>query len=83
MGVLPLQFAEGDGWEALGVTGDEEITIHDVAGITPRSKVKVTIKFANGDTKDIDVLVRIDTADELDYYRHGGILHYVIRQLAS
>ena len=83
MGVLPLQFAEGDGWEALGVTGDEEITIHDVADITPRSKVKVTIKFANGDTKDIDVLVRIDTADELDYYRHGGILHYVIRQLAS
>ena len=83
MGVMPLQFAEGDSWTSLGLTGDEEVTVHDVANISPRSKTKVTIKFANGDQKDIEVLVRIDTADELDYYRHGGILHYVLRQLAA
>ncbi len=83
MGVLPLQFTEGDSWSSLGITGDEEITIQNVAGITPRSTAKATIKFSSGETKDIDVLVRIDTTDELDYYRHGGILHYVLRQLAA
>ena len=83
MGVMPLQFSEGDSWASLGITGDEEITVHDIADITPRSTTRASIKFANGVTKEIDVLVRIDTADELDYYRHGGILHYVIRQLAA
>jgi aconitate hydratase len=83
MGVLPLQFKDGDTWRDLGVTGDEEVTIHDVDDIKPRQDVSVTIKFANGDTKEIDALVRIDTADELDYFRHGGILHYVIRKLAA
>ncbi|PQA89783.1 aconitate hydratase AcnA [Hyphococcus luteus] len=83
MGVLPLQFKDGDSWEALGLTGDEEVTIAGVDKITPRTDVKVTIKFANGDTKEIEALVRIDTADELDYFRNGGILHYVIRKLAA
>ena len=83
MGVLPLQFKDGDSWESLGLTGDEEITVHDVDKIEPRQDVKATVKYANGDAKDITVLVRIDTADELDYFRHGGILHYVIRKLAA
>jgi len=83
MGVLPLQFKEGDSWQSLGLTGDEQVTIEGVDKIEPRTSVKVAIKFANGDTKEVEVLVRIDTADELDYYRHGGILHYVIRKLAS
>ena len=83
MGVLPLQFMEGQSWSALGMTGDEEVTIENVDKIEPRTNVKVAIKFANGDVKTIDALVRIDTADELDYYRHGGILHYVIRNLAA
>ena len=83
MGVLPLQFKDGDSWERLGMTGDEEVTIHGVDDITPRGDMKATIKFANGDTKDVDLLIRIDTADELDYFRHGGILHYVIRKLAA
>ncbi|CAK9039473.1 2 [Durusdinium trenchii] len=83
MGVLPLQFAEGESWSSLGLTGDEEITIEDVDQISPRANVSVSIKFANGDTKTITALVRIDTADELDYFRHGGILHYVIRKLAA
>ena len=83
MGVLPLQFKDGDSWASLGLTGDEEVSIANVDKITPRSSVKVAIRFANGAAKDIEVLVRIDTADELDYYRHGGILHYVIRSLAA
>ncbi|MEL6370384.1 MAG: aconitate hydratase AcnA [Pseudomonadota bacterium] len=83
MGVLPLQFKGGDSWASLNLTGDEKITIHDVDGIEPRADAKVTIEYANGDTKDITVLVRIDTADELDYFKNGGILHYVIRKLAA
>jgi len=83
MGVLPLQFKEGDSWESLGLTGDEEVTIHNVDKIEPRTNLTVSVKFANGETKDVEVLVRIDTADELDYFRHGGILHYVIRNLAA
>ena len=83
MGVAPLQFKDGDSWDSLGLTGDEEITVHDVDKLEPRQDAKVTIKYANGDTKDLTVLVRIDTADELDYFRHGGILHYVIRKLAA
>ena len=83
MGVLPLQFTDEDSWNALGMTGDEEVTIHGVDEITPRGEIKATIKFANGDTKDVTLLIRIDTADELDYFRHGGILHYVIRKLAA
>ncbi|ADM08881.1 aconitate hydratase 1 [Parvularcula bermudensis HTCC2503] len=83
MGVLPLQFKEGDSWEALGLTGDEQVTIHGVESLSPREDMTVTITFANGDTKEVTVLARIDTQDELDYYRNGGILHYVIRKLAA
>ena len=83
MGVLPLQFEDGAGWNELGLTGDEQVTIHGVDDIEPRGKTKATITFANGDNKDVELLVRIDTADEMDYYRHGGILHYVIRKLAA
>jgi len=83
MGVLPLQFKEGDGWALLGLTGDEEITVHGVDRLSPRSDAKITIRSADGGTRDISVRVRIDTADELEYYRHGGILPYVVRQLAA
>ena len=83
MGVLPLQFKEGEGWKELDLTGDEKITVHGVDDIKPRQDVKVTIESANGDKREITALARIDTADELDYFRHGGILHYVIRKLAA
>jgi aconitate hydratase A / 2-methylisocitrate dehydratase len=83
MGVLPLQFKDGDSWKSLGMTGDEEVTILDIDNIEPRSTTSVSIKFANGETKDIEVLIRIDTGDELEYFHHGGILHYVIRKLAA
>jgi len=83
MGVLPLQFKDGENWRALKLTGDEIVTVHDIDKISPRSDAKVTIKSADGSTRDITALVRIDTADELDYFKHGGILPYVVRQLAA
>jgi len=83
MGVLPLQFKGDDSRESLGLTGDEEITIEDVGSVQPRQDVRVLIKYPNGEEKILAVLARIDTADELDYFRHGGILHYVIRKLAT
>ena len=83
MGVLPLQFKDGESWESHGLTGDEEVSIHGVEDLKPQQDLTATIKFANGETKDVTFLARIDTADELDYYRHGGILHYVIRKLAA
>jgi aconitate hydratase len=83
MGVLPLQFKEGDSWQTLGLKGDEEVTVQGVDKLSPRTEAKITIKSTDGKTRDLIVLVRIDTADELDYYKHGGILPYVVRQLAA
>jgi aconitate hydratase len=59
------------------------VTIHDVAAVTPRQMIKATIRYPDGKVVAIELRVRIDTADELDYYRHGGILHYVVRNLAA
>jgi len=83
MGVLPLQFKGEDSWRSLGLKGDETITFHGAQNLAPRSEAKVTITGADGKSRDITVLVRIDTADELEYYRHGGILQFVVRQLAA
>ena len=80
MGVLPLQFPEGESRETLGLTGDETISIEGLADLTPGGNVKVTIASEKGEKK-IDALCRIDTANELEYYRHGGILHYVLRSM--
>ena len=83
MGVLPLQFMDGDSRDTLKLTGEEQVTIHGVDSIEPRMTVGATITYPDGVAKKIELRVRIDTADELDYYRNGGILHYVIRNLAS
>ncbi|MEM6626724.1 MAG: aconitate hydratase AcnA, partial [Pseudomonadota bacterium] len=83
MGVLPLQFQDGEGWNELGMTGDETVSISGVADLAPRQTLPVTITFANGDVKNVDALVRIDTENELEYFRNGGILHYVLRNLAA
>ncbi len=81
MGVLPLEFEDGQSWEGLGLTGAEEITIEGVNKIKPRQSLAVTIAGPNG-TQTIQTRVRIDTENELEYYRHGGILQYVLRGLA-
>ncbi|WP_417316693.1 aconitate hydratase AcnA [Emcibacter sp.] len=84
MGVLPLQFKDGDTRETLKLTGKETFDITGIgSGITPRQDVDVKITYADGSTKDIKVLCRIDTANEVEYYANGGILHYVLRNLAN
>jgi aconitate hydratase len=83
MGVLPLVFEAGQSWPGLGITGNETVTIRGLTGLKPRQKLTVTIASADGKTRDIEVLCRIDTEEELSYYRNGGILPFVLRNLAS
>ena len=82
MGVLPLVFTGGDTWDSLGITGKEEVTIAGLTDLKPRQTLSAQIRFTDGSTKVIELLCRIDTADELAYYENGGILHYVLRGLA-
>ena len=83
MGVLPLQFQDGDTRETLGLTGDDSFTITGVADLKPRQTVTVNVTRADGSTFSFDTLCRIDTANEVEYYMNGGILHYVLRKLAA
>jgi len=83
MGVVPLQFTEGQSWAALGLVGDETVSIAGVAALVPRQKVTLRITRANGKTEEIEVQCRIDTDNEVEYFRNGGILHYVLRGLAK
>lgn len=82
MGVLPLQFLPGESAEKLGLTGEE---VFDIRGLAARglarSKIEITAKSPDGKTRSFHALVRIDTPQEVEYYRHGGILQYVLRQL--
>ena len=82
MGVLPLQFLDGLNREALNLTGDETITVQGLDSVAPQGKVSVQITAADGRQQSFDALVRIDTDDEMEYFRNGGILHYVLRNLA-
>ena len=83
MGVLPFEFTGGDNRASLGLTGDESISIVGLADVQPRQTVKAHIAFADGSSKEIDLLCRIDTETEIDYVKHGGVLHYVLRDLAK
>ena len=83
MGVLPLVFEAGQSWQALGIKGDETVTVRGLAALKPRQKLIVSITSGGGTTQDVEVLCRIDTEEELSYYRHGGILPFVLRNLAS
>ncbi|CAM4356890.1 aconitate hydratase AcnA [Comamonas aquatilis] len=83
MGVLPLQFKGNDSWETLSLTGDEFIDVIPAADLAPQSDAQLIITRADGSKKSLTVKLRIDTPIEVDYYRHGGILPYVLRQLLS
>ncbi|MBF0677877.1 MAG: aconitate hydratase AcnA [Devosia sp.] len=83
MGIIPLQFKDGESWQTLGLDGTETIDIANVEQLVPRAAVTVKITRANGDVLNVETLCRIDTANELDYYRNGGILHYVLRNLVA
>jgi len=84
MGVLPLQFLGKDSVESLGITGNETFDLLGIENdIKPQQEVTLVIKRGNGETKKVKLLLRIDTPIEVDYYRHGGILPFVLRQLLA
>ena len=83
MGVVPLQFKEGESWQSLGLNGAETITILGLEkGLKPRQKLVLEIT-SGAKTRHVEVLCRIDTLDEIEYFKHGGILPYVMRNLAA
>jgi aconitate hydratase len=83
MGVLPLVFKEGTDRKSLAIVGDELIDIIGLDTITPRMELSLVIHRANGTVDTVPVICRIDTVDEVAYYQHGGILHYVLREMAA
>lgn len=83
MGIVPFVFEEGTSWQSLGLKGDEVVTIEGLADIRPRQKTNATITFADGSVKQVPLICRIDTLDELDYMKNGGILQTVLRDLAK
>jgi aconitate hydratase len=84
MGVVPLVFEEGTSWQTLGLRGDEQVTIRGLHGdLKPHQRLQAEIVAADGGLKRVPLICRIDTADELDYFRNGGILQYVLRHLAA
>jgi aconitate hydratase len=82
MGVLPLQFKGSDSWTTLGLVGDEVVDV-ELRALVPQGEATLVVHRADGAQTEVPVTVRIDTAIEVDYYRHGGILPYVLRQLLA
>jgi aconitate hydratase len=84
MGVIPFLFGEeGMSWQSLGLKGDELVSIKGLAEARPRQMMELEITSSDGSVRSIPVMCRIDTLDEVEYVRNGGILHYVLRQLAA
>ena len=83
MGVLPLQFKDGDTRDNLGLTGEDSFTIRGLADLQPGQDVEVEVTRPDGESVSFTAKCRIDTANEMEYYRNGGILHYVLRKLAA
>lgn len=83
MGIVPFVFEEGTSWQTLGLKGDEIVSIEGLADVRPRQKVEASITYADGEVKKVPLICRIDTLDELDYMKNGGILQTVLRDLAA
>lgn len=83
MGVIPLTFRQGESWQSHGITGTESVTIRGIADIRPRQMMDVDITYEDGSRKTIQCLCRVDTEDELEYIKAGGILQYVLRNLVA
>ncbi|MEM4289159.1 MAG: aconitate hydratase AcnA [Nitrososphaerota archaeon] len=82
MGVLPLQFPEGTSWRSLGLTGSESYDI-ELGNLQPRRRVKVTARRGDGTSIVFEAILRLDTPIEIEYYRHGGILPYIVRKILA
>ncbi|MBV7393717.1 aconitate hydratase AcnA [Mameliella sediminis] len=83
MGVIPFEFTGGDTRKSLGLKGDESVSISGLDTVQPLQEVPCTITYADGTSKEITLKCRIDTAIEVEYIEHGGVLHYVLRNLAA
>jgi aconitate hydratase len=83
MGVLPLQFLGSDSAQSLGITGEETVDVLGLGDIRPQQELQLRIRKPDGTEKQIAVKSRIDTPIEVDYYKHGGILPYVLRELMA
>jgi aconitate hydratase A / 2-methylisocitrate dehydratase len=83
MGVIPLTFKEGESWQSHGIKGTERVTILGIADIKPRQMMDVEVTYEDGTIKTIECLCRVDTEDELEYIKAGGILQYVLRNLVA
>ena len=83
MGVLPLTFEDGTTRKTLGLDGTETISIAGINDLTPHKTLIMTITRQDGSQQQVPLLCRVDTVDEADYYRHGGILPYVLRGMAA
>ncbi len=83
MGVIPFVLEEGTSWRSLELSGDETVAIDGIDDIQPGQKMVAKVTYADGSSKDVPIMCRIDTADEIDYFKNGGILHHVLRDLAS
>jgi aconitate hydratase len=83
MGVVPFVLEEGTSWQSLGLKGDELVTIEGLATVKPRQKMTAVVTYADGTVKKVPIICRIDTAEEIAYVNNGGILQYVLRDLAG
>jgi aconitate hydratase len=83
MGVMPLQFKENDSVQSLGIKGNEEFDLVRPKDIRPQQNITLVIRYPDGSRREIELLCRIDTSIEVDYYLHSGILPYVLRELMS
>ena len=83
MGVLPLQFLGNDSAQSLELKGDEQVDVLGLDDIRPQQELTLVVQRADGSRRDVKVKSRIDTAIEVDYYKHGGILPYVLRELMA
>jgi aconitate hydratase len=83
MGIVPFVFEEGTSWQSLGLKGDETVTITGLATVKPRQMMTAEITSPDGTVRTVPLQCRIDTLDEIEYFRNGGILHHVLRNLAA
>jgi aconitate hydratase len=83
MGIVPFVFEDGSSWTSLGLKGDELVSIEGLAAAKPRQKMKAVVTYGDGTVKEIPIICRIDTLEEVGYLKNGGILQYVLRDLAA
>jgi aconitate hydratase len=82
MGILPLQFKDGASRKTLGLDGTELFSLKGLSALSPRMTMTLELTRANGKVENVELLCRIDTLDEIEYYNNGGILQYVLRDIA-